>query len=135
MKFIQILLSLSALTFFGATATPVGNGDIPADRPISLPLEAIPAGDRIFGLDGNSSLIERGDAGPFGLTKRNDCDGSGACTLLKLTGSSCPSASNGYDDNSWYCGYTSRVSGHCTSIFTCGDYHGTCWAGWFLKQQ
>ena len=136
MKLIQVLLSLSALSFLGATATPVGNADIPADRPISLPLEAIPAGDRVFGLDGNSSLIERGDAGLLSvLTKRNDCNGSGLCSTFRISHTICTAASDGYSDDAWYCGYTSRVSGQCTSIFTCGDYHGTCWAGWFLKQQ
>jgi len=138
MKFTQILISLSALSFLGVTATPAGNPDVPSG-PINLPLEAIPAGARIFGLDGNSTLIdsETDNAGPLsrGLTKRNDCDGSLNCNTFRIGGSICKYASGAYDDNAWYCGYTSRVSGACTAIFTCGDYHGTCWAGWFLKQQ
>jgi hypothetical protein len=41
MKLFQILLSLAALSFFGATAMPADVAPRP-DRPISLPREAIP---------------------------------------------------------------------------------------------
>ena len=132
MKFIQIL-SLAALLLLGATATPVGNPDAsPTEPPTSLPKDAIPAGAPIFGLDGNPDPTET-DVGPVRMTKRDDCNGSGLCG--STSGGSCTAASNAYNDGSWYCGYTSRVSAHCTAIFTCGSYHGTCWAGSFLKQQ
>ena len=142
MKHIQILISLVALSFLGATATPAGNADVPppTDRAISLSREAIPAGATVYGLDGNPLPTETDDeaydAGPFsGIAKRDDCDGSSLCSKLPAGGGECPAASSAYVDDAWYCGYTSRVSSHCTAIFTCGTYHGTCWAGWFLKQQ
>ena len=135
MKFVQILLSLSALFLLGTTATPVGKPDVsPTDRPINLPLESIPDGAPVFGLDGGPSPTET-DAGPFRrMTKRDDCNGSWNCQVRGID-LPCNVASNAYDDNAWYCGYTSRVAGHCTAIFTCGNYHGSCWAGWFLKQK
>ena len=131
MKVIQIL-SLAAL-LLGATATPVGNPDVsPTDRPISLPREKIPVGAVVFGLDGNPEPTQTG-VEPVALAKRDDCHGSGYCGYT--TGGACTAASYAYNSDAWYCGYTSRVAGHCTAIFTCGNYHGSCWAGWFLKQK
>ena len=131
MKFIQIL-SLAALLLLGATATPVGNPDpSPTERPKSLPKDSIPAGAPIFGLD--ESPEPDTSVGPVRMTKRDDCNGSGLCG--STSGGSCTAASNAFNDGSWYCGYTSRVSAHCTAIFTCETYRGVCWAGWFLKQS
>ncbi|KAK4191814.1 hypothetical protein QBC35DRAFT_470486 [Podospora australis] len=48
------------------------------------------------------------------------------------------------DDNTAYCGYTSRISDFCngvwgcegcTAIFTCNYFGGYCAYGWWLKQQ
>ena len=135
MRAIQILFFLPALSLLSVTATPVENPGTPSsDRPISLPLEAIPAGVPVFGLGGNSSPAEADVAGlSRGITKRDDCSGSFFCP--SLTGYDCGLARGAYIDSGWYCGYTSRVSRHCTAIFTCRDYHGACWAGWFLKQK
>jgi len=139
MKLIQILVFLPALSLLSVTATPVENADVPSsnDRPISLPLEDIPAGAAIFGLGEDLSPTARDGVDHFGgITKRedrHDCFGSSICPFLG--GGACPAASGAYIDTAWYCGYTSRVSEHCTAIFTCGDYHGSCWAGWYLKQK
>lgn len=132
MKLIQIL-SLAAL-LLGATATPVGEADVSiAGRPATLQRDQIPAGALVFGLDENPVASADDGSSLSRLTKRDDCSGSGACS--STSGGSCTAASNAYNDGAWYCGYTSRVSNHCTAIFTCGNYKNTCWAGWFLKQS
>lgn len=47
-----------------------------------------------------------------------------------------------YNDNTAYCGYTSRfyqgpaqADDACTAIYTCSNYNGNCMYGWWLKQQ
>ncbi|RPA99406.1 hypothetical protein L873DRAFT_1806964 [Choiromyces venosus 120613-1] len=122
-------ISFAAL-ILGVAATPTPEISV-RDGPTSLPKEAIPAGAKVFGLP--ESEPEPG-LDPRSIFKRDDCDGSGLCHG-STSGGACTAATNAYVDDAWYCGYTSRVSDHCTAIFTCTNYHGVCWAGRFLKQQ
>jgi len=117
MKLIQILLSLAAFSFFGATATPASRTDRVS----------------VYGLDGNSNKTD--DHGPFvEIAKRGSiCGGSSLC-LFSPSAAACKAASGAYDDNTNYCGYTSRVSGHCTAMFYCID-HDECWTGQAIKES
>jgi len=119
----KILLFLAALSFFGAT------GATPTDRPISLPLEDIPAGAAIYSLDGNSGKSTKRDHhDPFSeIAKRatTDCaTGSAACgTFGHPDQEDCYAASRYFDDNAWYCGYTTRYSGFCIAKFECDNFN------------
>ena len=132
MKLIQIL-SLAAL-LLGVTASPVGEADVSvAGRPAMLQRDQIPADALVLGLSENPTASADGGSNLSRMSKRDDCHGSGFCGGIDE--GACADASDTYHDDGWYCGYTSRVSNHCTAIFTCGNYHDTCWAGWFLKQS
>lgn len=128
MKFIQILLSLATLSFFGATATPTSESR--TNRPSSISREAIPAGATIFGnmtrTDEFSEIAERDSI----------CGGSALCIFhLRKSTDDCKAASDAYIDDAYYCGFTSRVSGDCTAMFHCKTYNGPCLAGWFIKES
>ena len=122
--------------------------------------EDIPAGIQLRSLD---SVEERGEtsANPSAILAGigGDCNGSGACS--STSSSNCRVAfgvcilitrlglsqypyyrtdheylnPQRYDDKTAYCGYTSRVFGHCTAMFTCSNYNSNCMFGWWLKQQ
>jgi len=122
--------------------------------------EDIPAGIQIRSLD---SVDERGEtsANPSAILAGigGDCNGSGACSstsssncrvafgvrilITRLGLSQCPYYRTDheyinpqrYDDKTAYCGYTSRVFGHCAAMFTCSNYNNNCLFGWWLKEQ
>ncbi|KAE9367163.1 hypothetical protein N431DRAFT_445832 [Stipitochalara longipes BDJ] len=94
---------------------------------------AIPAAETV-----TAELSVANDASPAKIFARDStsCGGSAACGILNVT-PGCLHAYEQYDDNTWYTGYTSRVSGHCTAVYSCdsqADYGGG-WPGSFLKQK
>ncbi|KAL7267591.1 hypothetical protein RUND412_009817 [Rhizina undulata] len=96
--------------------------------------KGIPVYEGISNEDAKSQGLQtRDETAPDVLFKRDDCNGSGACS--STSGGACLAALSGYSDSAYYCGYTSRVSNHCTAIFTCNSYHNTCWLGSGLKNQ
>ena len=130
MKFIQILFSLATLSFFGATATPTSESR--TNRPPFLSREAIPAGVPVFGLDHNNMTDDFSE-----IAKRDSICGGSALCLFNLPKSTthCKAASDAYIDGAFYCGYTSRVSNHCTAMFYCEGQTGSCLPGWYIKES
>ncbi|KAK0631283.1 hypothetical protein B0T14DRAFT_559098 [Immersiella caudata] len=151
MRSILVTTTLAALIACAAAVpapSPLNVDAVPQSetgQPAWVLREDIPAGAAVFGLDGEpdneTALAERDDTSPnpARLLKRSDCNGSSTCWTVEP--SSCTAARNRYNDGSWYCGYTSRIKlnceacAGCTAIFTCSNYGGACFAGWYLKNQ
>ncbi|KAM7217154.1 hypothetical protein V8F06_007445 [Rhypophila decipiens] len=103
--------------------------------------EDIPSGVEIRGIDDVAAGAPGSSSNPAAVLKRSDCNGSSFCHALSKD--MCGNAISRYDDNTAYCGYTSRVSWlncgqscyGCTAIYTCSNYNGYCMYGWWIKQQ
>ncbi|CAL8575770.1 hypothetical protein XPA_001674 [Xanthoria parietina] len=131
------LLALALSISTSATSIPTFRTEIMPSPTMSPSASRIDTSTPLIDSSTNFTVPQRGTGGP--ARPESLCHGiSPMCYAIAHGKRDCHEAWMQYDDEAYYCDYTSRVSGACTAVLECGGggkvKQGTCFQGRYVKE-